>query len=111
MDFVNHFYLCKGLRLALVFIFLANNPSFYLGCLLYGNKKIKKPLKFPNNLSQTLFNLFTDKLTKKGMIGKNKHKFPNPKIEPPNPKNTNQNPKKPPHSSLASIKIQTIPPI
>jgi hypothetical protein len=36
---------------------------------------------------------------------------PNPKIEPPNPKNTNQNPKKPPHSSLASIKIQTIPPI
>jgi hypothetical protein len=62
--------------LALVFIFLANNPSFYLGCLLYGNKKIKKPLKFPNNLSQTLFNLFTDKLTKKGMIGKNKHKLP-----------------------------------
>ncbi|CAC9601504.1 hypothetical protein [uncultured Gammaproteobacteria bacterium] len=38
-------------------------------------------------------------------------KDPNPKIEPPNPKNTNQNPKKPPHSSLASIKIQTIPPI
>ncbi|CAC9635243.1 hypothetical protein [uncultured Gammaproteobacteria bacterium] len=37
--------------------------------------------------------------------------IPNPKIEPPNPKNTNQNPKKPPHSSLASIKIQTIPPI
>ncbi|CAC9517200.1 hypothetical protein BAZOLSSOX_1174 [uncultured Gammaproteobacteria bacterium] len=37
--------------------------------------------------------------------------FPNPKIEPPNPKNTNQNPKKPSHSSLASIKIQTIPPI
>ncbi|CAC9523690.1 hypothetical protein [uncultured Gammaproteobacteria bacterium] len=36
---------------------------------------------------------------------------PNPKIEPPNPKNTNQNPKKPSHSSLASIKIQTIPPI
>ena len=36
---------------------------------------------------------------------------PNPKIEPPNLKNTNQNPKKPPHSSLASIKIQTIPPI
>ncbi|VVH54901.1 hypothetical protein BAZOLSSOX_1802 [uncultured Gammaproteobacteria bacterium] len=36
---------------------------------------------------------------------------PNPKIEPPNPKNTNQNPKKLPHSSLASIKIQTIPPI
>jgi hypothetical protein len=35
-------------------------------------------------------------------------KNPNPKIEPPNPKNTNQNPKKPPHSSLASIKIQTI---
>jgi hypothetical protein len=28
-----------------------------------------------------------------------------------NPKNTNQNPKKPSHSSLASIKIQTIPPI
>ncbi|VVH57164.1 hypothetical protein BAZOLSSOX_2138 [uncultured Gammaproteobacteria bacterium] len=39
------------------------------------------------------------------------HLTPNPKIEPPNPKNTNQNPKKPPHSSLASIKIQTIPPI
>jgi len=37
--------------------------------------------------------------------------IPNPKIEPPNPKNTNQNPKKPLHSSLASIKIQTIPPI
>ncbi|CAC9513754.1 hypothetical protein [uncultured Gammaproteobacteria bacterium] len=37
--------------------------------------------------------------------------YPNPKIEPPNPKNTNQNPKKLPHSSLASIKIQTIPPI
>ncbi len=37
--------------------------------------------------------------------------IPNPKIEPPNQKNTNQNPKKPPHSSLASIKIQTIPPI
>ncbi|CAB5496012.1 hypothetical protein AZO1586R_353 [Bathymodiolus azoricus thioautotrophic gill symbiont] len=37
--------------------------------------------------------------------------FQNPKIEPPNPKNTNQNPKKLPHSSLASIKIQTIPPI
>jgi len=37
--------------------------------------------------------------------------YPNPKIEPPNPKNTNQNPKKLPHSSLASIKIQTTPPI
>ncbi|CAB5504981.1 hypothetical protein AZO1586R_1839 [Bathymodiolus azoricus thioautotrophic gill symbiont] len=35
--------------------------------------------------------------------------YPNPKIKPPNPKNTNQNPKKPPHASLASIKIQTIP--
>ncbi|CAC9493065.1 hypothetical protein [uncultured Gammaproteobacteria bacterium] len=52
-----------------------------------------------------------------GNIGHNSIKLlsnlytPNPKIEPPNPKNTNQNPKKPPHSSLASIKIQTIPPI
>ncbi|CAC9540304.1 hypothetical protein [uncultured Gammaproteobacteria bacterium] len=39
------------------------------------------------------------------------NKTPNPKIEPPNSKNTNQNPKKPSHSSLASIKTQTIPPI
>ncbi|CAC9547569.1 hypothetical protein [uncultured Gammaproteobacteria bacterium] len=37
--------------------------------------------------------------------------MPKSKNRTTQPKNTNQNPKKSLHSSLASIKIQTIPPI